>query len=156
MHELVRLAGHFAAHQIRNLRNLSAGEVLFPMLGYEHADGRGGMISFVGEIGRDVLAANEQGAQRAVFLVDGYVTLDAGRFDALIVEAVEYGPDEASLTIAVPYRPPASPGGFAVHRPKFFELIGVDRAGLREAFRAGVETHHEAAAVWNAHLDESV
>ncbi|MFB9180131.1 hypothetical protein ACFFX1_18480 [Dactylosporangium sucinum] len=156
MHELGRLAGYFAAHQIRNIRNLSDGETLFPMLGYEHADHGRGATCFVGEIGRDVLTANEHGAQRAVFVVDGYVTLDAGKFDALIIEAVEYGPGEASLTIAVPYRPPASPGGFAVHRPKFFQLTGVDRAGLGEAFLAGVDSHHQAAAVWHTHLDDSV
>ncbi|WP_238015431.1 hypothetical protein KZZ52_44660 [Dactylosporangium sp. AC04546] len=156
MHELLRLAGYFAAHQIRNLRNLSDGEILFPMHGYEDADGHQGMICFVGEFDRDVLATNEQGAQRGVLLVDGYVTLEAGKFDALIVEAVEYGPDQASLTIAVPYHPPASPGGFAVHRPRFFKLSGVDRAGLSEAFFAGVDTHPEAAEVWNAHRDDSV
>ncbi|UWZ38613.1 hypothetical protein Drose_10455 [Dactylosporangium roseum] len=156
MYELVRLAGYFAAHQVRNIRNLSDGETLFPMLGYEHADHGRGMTCFVGEVGREVLAANEQGARRAVFVVDGYITLDAGKFDALVIEAVEYGPGGASLTIAVPYRPPASPGGFAVHRPKFFELVGVDRAGLREAFLAGVDTHDQAAAVWHTHLDDSI
>ncbi|MET7403399.1 hypothetical protein ABZS66_58985 [Dactylosporangium sp. NPDC005572] len=156
MHELVRLAGFFAAHQARNVLNLSDGEVLFPMHGYEHDDHGRGMTCFVGEIGRDVLADNEHGAQRAVLVVDGYLNLDAGRFDALIIEAVEYGPDEASMTIAVPYRLPASPGGFAVHRPKFIKLTGVDRAGLGEAFGAGVDSHHEAAAVWHAHFDDSI
>ncbi|MEU7875559.1 hypothetical protein [Dactylosporangium sp. NPDC049140] len=156
MHELVRLAGYFAAHQVRNLRNLDDGEVLFPMLGYEHAERGRGMTVFVGNPGRDAFAANEQGAQRAVLLADGYVDLDAGKFDALIVEGVEYGDDAAALTVAVPYRPVASLAGFVVHRPKFFKLDGIERAGLGAAFRAGVDSHPEAAAVWDAHLDESI
>jgi hypothetical protein len=136
------------------------------MLGYEHANGERGMTRFAvddlghaAEVGRAALAANEHGAQRAVLVVDGYVHLDVGKVDALIVEAREYGPAGRSLTMAVPYRPQPSPGGFAVHKPKLLEITGVERqqaAGVAEAFFTGVDAHEQAAAVWNAHLDESV
>lgn len=105
------------------------------------------------------MEANAIGALRAVLVVDGYVHLEVGRIDALIVEAVEYGPQRRSVTVAVPYRPQSSPAGFAVHRPKFLQLSGLDRQeapALGEAFFAGVDSHERAAPVWNAHLDESV
>ncbi|MCP9969071.1 hypothetical protein [Actinomadura madurae] len=62
--------------------------------------------------------------------------------------------------MAVPYRPQTSPQGFAVYRPKFIDVTGVeepDYAALADAFFAGVDSHERAAAVWNEHLlDESV
>jgi hypothetical protein len=62
------------------------------------------------------------------------------------------------MKMAVPYRPESAPEGFAVYRPKFIEVIGVDKpdyAALGEAFFAGVDSHEPAAAVWNAHLDQT-
>jgi hypothetical protein len=106
------------------------------MLGYEHANGERGITRFAvddlghaAQVGRDVLAAHEQRTQRGVLVVDGYVHLNVGKVDALIVEAVEYGPTKRSLTMDRPQ--PA-------------------------AFFAGVDAHEPAAAVWNAHLDESL
>jgi hypothetical protein len=161
MSDLGRLAGFFAAHGVWSV---SDGATLIPLLGYEQASGERGMSRFAtndlgaaAQAGRDALEANANAAVRAVLVVDGYVHLEVGRIDALIVEAVEYGPQRRSVTVAVPYRPLASPGGFAVHRPKF--LSGVDRqeaSALGEAFFAGVDSHERAAPVWSAHLDESV
>ncbi|MFI5911393.1 hypothetical protein [Dactylosporangium sp. NPDC051541] len=68
------------------------------------------MSVFVGSTGRDAFDANEAGARRAVLVADGYVDLDAGKFDALIVEGVEYGAAGVALTVAVPYRPAAGSG----------------------------------------------
>jgi hypothetical protein len=163
MSDLGRLAGFFAAHGVWSV---SDGATLIPLLGYEQASGERGMSRFAtddlgaaAQAGRDALEANAIGALRAVLVVDGYVHLEVGRIDALIVEAVEYGPQRRSVTMAVPYRPQASPGGFAVHRPKFLQLSGVDRQeapALGEAFFAGVDSHERAAPVWNSHLDESL
>jgi len=163
MQELVRLAGFFAAHGVWSV---SEGATLIPMLGSESASGEQNMARFVmGDLGdaaragREALEANRDGALRAVIVVDGYVHLDVGKVDALIADAVEYGPQPRSVTVAVPYRPLSSPGGFAVHRPKFLSINGADREearGLGEAFFAGVDRHEPAAAVWNAHLDDSV
>lgn len=160
--EFAQLAGFFAAHGVWSV---SDGATLIPILGYENGSGERGMSRFAHDdlgaaanAGREALAANPAGAQRAVLVVDGYVHLDVGRVDALVVEAVEYGPQPLSLTVAVPYRLASSPDGFAVHRPKFLAMNGIDRqeaAGLGEAFFAGVDSHEAAAAVWNAHLDNS-
>jgi hypothetical protein len=162
MRETAGLAGFFAAHGIWSV---SDGETLTPLLGYEQADGSRGMDRFVFDdiadavrAGQDALAANLRGSVRAVLVIDGYVQLDADRTDALIVEAVEYGPAGQSMKMAVPYRPGSAPGGFAVFRPKFIDVVGVsepDYAALGEAFLAGVGSHESAALVWNAHLDQT-
>lgn len=157
------MVGIFAAHGIWSVAD---GATLIPMIGFEQADGERGMVRFANEdvgvgaqAGRDALAANPNAAARAVLVVDAYLHLPAGRIDALVVEAVEYGPEPRSLTIGVPYRPQPGPGGFAVHRPKILQIAGVaesDAPGLIEAFFAGVDTHEPAASIWNANLDESI
>lgn len=163
MQETARLAGFFAAHGIWSV---AEGATLVPLLGYERASGDRGMDRFAAgdlavgaQAGQEALRTNPRAAARAVLVVDAYLHLEAGRTDALIVDAVEYGPAGRSLKVAVPYRPQSGPQGFAVHRPKFLELVGVDRAdysALSEAFFAGVDDHEPAAAVWNAHQDPSI
>jgi hypothetical protein len=159
MLETARLAGFFAAHGIWSV---SDGGPLTPMLGFEKPDGDRGMTRFAApdlsdgvRAGQEALATNEDGAARAVLVYDAYVHLPSGRVDALVIEAVEYGPEPRTLRMGIPYRPEP----FAVHRPKFFEVTGVDQPDwpvLAEAFYTGVDSHEEAAKVWNASLDDSV
>ncbi|MCA2206475.1 hypothetical protein [Nocardia rosealba] len=77
-----------------------------------------------------------------------------------MVPLIGYGPRRRSIKMAVPYRPHTSEQGFAVYRPKFIETSGIDAPdydAIAEAFFTGVDSHEQAAAVWNAHLvDESV
>ncbi len=163
MHELAQLAGFFAAHGIWCV---SDGETLIPMVGCEFADGDRQMNRFlVDDLGEAARAAEEELLAghpdwvRAVLVADAYVSLDTGQTDALIVDAVGYGSERQTMRVAVPYRPLASALGFAVHRPVFFEVVGadgVDHDALTDAFFAGVDSHEEAAEVWNAHLDTSV
>jgi hypothetical protein len=162
MRETARLAGFFAAHGIWSVAD---GGTLTPLLGYEQTDGGRGMDRFAADdtaeavhAGQDALQANRRGSVRAVLVTDAYIQLGTGRSDALIVEAVEYGAARQSMTMAIPYRPQSSPHGFAVYRPKFIEVIGVgepDYGGLADAFFVGVDSHEQAAAVWNAHLDQT-
>ncbi|TDB88178.1 hypothetical protein E1264_12315 [Actinomadura sp. KC216] len=164
MYEMAGMAGFFGAHGIWSV---SDGETLVPLLGHEYADGRKGMERLVHEdlddavkAGQAALEAGQEGWVRAVLVADAYLHLEAGRFDALIVNAVEYLPERWSLQMAIPYRPESSPDGFAVYRPKFIDVVGVDEpdfAALADAFFAGVDSHEQAAATWDAHLiDESV
>jgi hypothetical protein len=163
MDEIARMAGFYAAHGVWSV---SDGETLIPLLGYVEADGGNGMDRLVFDdgggvsVGQEALRANRDGWVRAVLVVDAYLNLDAGRVDALIVEAVEYLPVRRSMTMAVPYRPRSSPQGFAVYRPKFVEVTGLDEpdyAALADSFFSGVDSHEQAAAVWNAHhVDVSV
>jgi len=162
MRETARLAGFFAAHGIWSVAD---GGTLTPLMGYEQADGSRGLDRFAADdtaeavrAGQDALRANQRGSVRAVLVTDAYIQLDVGRTDALIVEGVEYGPARQSMTMAIPYRPQSSPHGFAVYRPKFVEVIGVnepDYGAFADAFFVGVDSHEQAAAVWNAHLDQT-
>ncbi|MGW4215235.1 hypothetical protein ACWEIJ_45190 [Lentzea sp. NPDC004789] len=162
MIETARLAGFFAAHGVWCV---SEGETLIPLLGYEHTDGEYGMNRLMyddlaegARAGQDALADGDPGWVGAVLVADGYVHLDRGRTDALIVEAVQYGPHRQSLQVAVPYRPAQDPRGFAVHKPKFMgvECDDPDLGPVAEAFFTGAASHTEANAVWDAHLDESI
>jgi hypothetical protein len=159
MIETARLAGFFAAHGIWSV---SEGETLIPLLGYTHADGEYGMdrlmfddVAEGARAGQDALADGDPSWTGAVLVADGYVHLDQGKTDALIVEAVEYGPYRQTMQLAVPYRPAQDPRGFAVHRPKFMNVES-DLDALAEAFFVGAASHTEASAVWDAHLDESI
>ncbi|MFI0369595.1 hypothetical protein ACH35V_17105 [Actinomadura sp. 1N219] len=159
MYEIAGMAGFFSAHGVWSV---SDGETLIPLLGHEDADGRQGMDRLVhddlgdaAKAGQAALEAGRPGRVRAVLVVDAYLHLEAGRVDALIVNAVEYVPSRRSLQMAIPYRPQSSPEGFAVYRPKFIDVMGMDEpdyAALADAFFAGVDSHEQAAATWNAHL----
>ena len=96
MRETARLAGFFAAHGIWSVAD---GGTLTPLLGYEQTDGGRGMDRFAADdtagavrAGQDALQANRRGSVRAVLVTDACIQLGTGRSDALIVQAVEYGP----------------------------------------------------------------
>ena len=105
--ETARSAGFFAAHGIWSVFD---GATLTPVLGYAQADGSRGIAEAV-LTGQDALEANRRGSARAVLVTDAYVQLDTGRTNALIVEAVEYGPARQSMKMAVPLPPGICPGG---------------------------------------------
>lgn len=162
MIETAALAGFFAAHGVWSV---SEGETLIPLIGYEQPDGERGMDRYmlddVGESARaaqEALDANEHGATRAVLVADAYLTMDWGRTDALIVRAVEHGLTPGSLELAVPYAPPTDTTPFTVYRLQIIEVTGFadqDYDTLAEAFFAGVDSHEQAAEIWNTHLDQS-
>jgi hypothetical protein len=171
MEATVELAGFFAAHAIWNV---SEGGPLVPLLAYKKSESaKPEIMRFAVEpyeaavaYGREFLTKNEQKAARAVLIFDGYVTLPAGKTDALILEMRKYSPrglmqrqsaPTQSLTMAVPYRSVEKPGGFAVFRPKFLSDEGGKAAAsdLGQAFFRGVDQHEKGAAVWKDHADES-
>jgi hypothetical protein len=106
--------------------------------------------------GRKMLDLRDADALRGVLVYDGYMTLPAGKTDALFIEARSYE-RECGLDLAVPYRNAVSDGGFAVYRPKFqhVEPEATDFGALGAAFFEGVDAHEEAAEVWNSQLDQS-
>ncbi|NKX88153.1 hypothetical protein [Nocardia coubleae] len=140
---------------------------MIPLIGYARTDGAEGLVRFQAD---DVADAAQMGAAQlqegrpewayAALVVDAFLRLPNGRTDALVIEAIDYGPQRRSIKMAVPYRPHASELGFAVYRPKFVGTSGFeepDYDAIADAFFAGVDSHEQAAAVWNAHLvDESV
>ena len=155
------LAGFFAAHAVWCV---SDAETLVPIFAYESSDGSRQMERIEADELQDAvrhakerLATNPESASRGVLVYDGFVTLPDGTTDALIVDAVDYGPPRVGFTMAVPYRHAADAAGFAVFRPKFLGFEGVEPSwdAISEAFFRGVERHEKGAAVWNASLDQS-
>ncbi len=156
------MAGFFAAHAVWCVMD---GETLTPILAYEGADGKRHMhrveaqsMEVAVQAGRAWLDRNDTEASRALIVYDGYITLESGRTDALVVDVRSYVNDPAHLIVAIPYRHASKPGGFAVHRPKILlaEGPGLDVSTFTQAFYAGVASHDEAAPVWEKHLDRSV
>ncbi len=150
------LAGFFAAHGIWCVVD---GEVLIPMQAFELADGSRQMQRLVTDDFRDVVVSGRQclvenpgSALRAVLVYDSFIHVLEGKTDALIIEAVRYGPETVKFTMAVPYRNASHPEGFAVDRPKFlgFEGSAPDFDALGRAFYRGVDRHENGAKVWNA------
>ncbi|ALN60416.1 hypothetical protein GLE_5075 [Lysobacter enzymogenes] len=162
MQQAIRLAGFFAAHGVWCVAD---GEDLIPLYAFEDPAGERKMVRYAGEQVEDAvaeararLAANPDGAQHAVLVHDGFLTLPSGRTDALILSVRDFA-GEGALTLAVPYRNAAHPLGFAVHRPKFLDWRGEqepDYGQLGEDFFAGVEEHEMGDRVWQAQLDDSI
>ena len=162
MSEMARLAslgGFFAAHGVWCV---SEGEPLVPFCAVESADGSRALTRFAAErLEAGVAQAqgffagqHAAGAARAALVYDAYVTLDWGKTDALIIDARSLSSD-FSFTMIVPYR--NARAGFAVYRPKLRAIAPRDTPGAEvvEPFFAGVDSHAEAAAVWNAHIDQN-
>lgn len=107
--------------------------------------------------GKEWLAENPDGAARAVLVFDGFITLESGKTDALIITIRDYTQGDAEITMAVPCRHASDAKGFAVHRPKFLGFKGAkpNWQTVGEALWIGVAQHEKGADVWNKHLDES-
>lgn len=103
------------------------------------------------------LDRNPDSVAAAAVVVDAFITMAAGRKDALVIEARSYAPRRSRLKVAVPYRPHHHQGGFAIFRPKFIveSTEGHDLARLAEAFSRGIFAHETGATVWAACVDES-
>ena len=109
------------------------------------------------DLGRRRLDDNPLDANDGVLLLDGRITLEGGKLDAIISEMRSYGFPWAKAMIAVPYTPRSS-GRFRVHKPKLLEWEGCEDFDVDAAFDAffrGVDAHEQGAKVWTAALDES-
>lgn len=156
------MTGFFAAHAVWCV---SEGETLIPFAGFEtHVQGRS-LLRFASErieegvaAGKARLANNSGAAARAVLIFDGFIPLESGKTDALILAVRDFTQGDAGMTWAIPYRPAGASSGFAVHRPKMLPKTELDPStceGLGRALWKGIAQHEKGAAVWNANLDES-
>lgn len=163
MIELCRFSGFLAAH---GFWLLTDGGPLVPIVALELPDGSQQMRRMAAEdlreaveMGQAHLESQPDGARIAALVYDGYVTFEDGRhIDALLLDGREYAGD-GRLRVAVPYRPAEHPEGLAVHRPKFLDYRADEAHAPEDAGRAffeGVDSHAEAAPIWNRHLDESL
>ena len=116
----------------------------------------GGAPEMIAARGQEWLDANPDNADEAVVAVDGYVTIPAGRRDAIILDVRAYRAPEGRMRMAVPYRPHHDPAGFAIHRPKFIvaALDGQDQPALTRAFFSGVFSHDYGGRIWQQCADQ--
>jgi hypothetical protein len=117
----------------------------------------GGTASQIADSGRRWLDANDNRADDAVVVYDGYVTIAAIKKDALILDLRSYREPITARRMAVPYRPHHHPLGFAVHRPNFIvdAIEGHDTAALIGAFFRSVCTHDCGCRIWETCVDQS-
>jgi hypothetical protein len=110
----------------------------------------GGSPKVIAARGQEWLDANPDEAEDAVVAVDGFVTMAAGRKDAIILDMRSYRGPTPRLRVAVPYRQHHDPAGFAIHRPKFIvaKLEEHDSAAMMEAFFNGVFSHEYGRRIW--------
>ena len=147
------LAGFFAAHAVWCV---SDGAVLIPIFASNGPGAKRQMDRLATERledgvakGREWLDSNHHGAEVAVLVCDGFVTLQAGKTDALLLEIRDYLTASA-LSMAVPYRSAEHKEGFAVFRPKFLSCLGLeepDYTVLADSFFRGVDQHEQGAAL---------
>lgn len=157
-----KLAGFFAAHAIWCV---SDGETLIPLFAYTTEDGERIMERLVVNDdleasvahGKHKLASNEMGANDAVLLYDGRISLGREKADAIIIEIRAYSSPDSEAVMAVPYTPKQS-GKFRVHKPKLLGWKDCDEFDMNvalQSFFEGVDGHEEGAKIWNDCLDES-
>lgn len=157
-----KLSGFFAAHAIWCV---SDGDTLIPMIAYTTGSGERKMermahddIEAAVAAGRDRLQSGELDADDAALIYDGRITLETGKFDAIIIEMqTEFSP-QSKATIAVPYSPSTS-GAFRVHKPKLLQWDDCDDFDMNwaiESFFEGVAEHAKGNEIWIRCLDESV
>lgn len=152
------LAGYYAAHAVGCV---AEGEMLVPLVAGERGEERTmrrfdeGDFKVRAAEAKLWLQGNPDHADRAVSIVDGYVTLQGERVDALIIDAVDFVDGPQQLQVILPYRHASK--GFAVHRPKFAVHRGFtgDVGAFGRAFLAGAAGHETATPIWDAHRDES-
>ncbi len=162
MNEAARLAGFLAAHA---MLQVAKGATLCPLIIFEKRDGTSHIVAIshgtpeqAAHEGEDILMENADGTLRGVMAMDAYLNLPKGRSDAIFLQARQFEPPARPLLMAVPYRHPNKPGGFAVHRPKIFAFDDeppLPEAELVAAFFDGVDKHETGGKFWNQHYDGS-
>jgi hypothetical protein len=158
--DAAELAGSALAHAVWCMSEEDEGPFA-PTVAYDGAEGRKFLMfddedyDAAVERGQAWMAANPQGATRAVLVCDGYTDRNGTLVDALIAEVVDYG-GQQSFIVTVPYRPVASEAGFAVFGARFMLADeAIDQAPLLAAFGRGIATHEDAAAAWINHFDNT-
>jgi hypothetical protein len=161
MEAVAELAGYYAAHAVCIL---AEHETFDPTLTFLTNTGKQEMQRIVApearqavESGRKRMAEPPEGTACAVLVIDGRINLQDGKCDAIIIEAVQYAPDAARFSMAIPYRNSKSKEGFAIYRPKFLGHEGPEPNydAIATAFFRGVDSHKEGGPIWSAKADPS-
>lgn len=161
MKEVFEVVGETVAQSIWNL---SAGGTLIPLLSTVDEDGHANYMQLAMDnsddairYGRDKLDRHEEGKIGAVFVADGYITLEDGTTDALVLEVRVYRDIVIRCQMVIPYRSANSVNGFAILKPQVTALENIDEIKLQpllEAFFLGVEAHDKGSKIWHEYYRE--
>lgn len=161
MNELARLCGFIASHAVWNVSEAP----LVPLLAYERDDGNNGITRFSANGLQEAIAhanawlnKNPESAVRAAAAIDGFFKTASGQeMHALRIEAFQYQPAMATMSVAIPFQPPIAGNKLVVHKLNFIQP-GTSEADLDELakhFFDGVEQHPQGAKLWVDHFDAS-
>lgn len=163
MKEVFHLVGETAAHSIGSVAD---GETLIPVLTTMDESGKAQYTRLAMDDSADAmrygyerLDRQEDGKIGAVFVADGFVTLDSGKTEALVLEVRVYNGAVAKCQMVIPYRSAHSNKGFAIHRPQVTELENIEQEKfqpLMEAFFEGLEAHAQGGEIWNQYYIDHI
>ena len=163
MREIFQLVGETAAHSFWAVAD---GENLDPILTTMDKAGKSQFLRLAMDdcaeavrYGHDKLEHYQDGKLGAVFIADGFITLDSGKTDALVVEIRVYSGDVAKCQMVIPYRPANSKKGFAIHRPQVTELENIEEEKfhpLMQAFYEGIEAHRQGSKIWDQYYIDQI
>ena len=163
MREVFQLVGETAAQSIQSV---SGGDELIPLLTTVDKYGNANYMRLAMDdsadavrFGKDKLDRNDDDKLGAVFVADGFVTIDDGKTEALVVDVRIYTDQVAKCQMVIPYTPAKSVKGFAIHRPQVLSMENIEQAKfqpLLDAFFLGIEEHEEGRKIWQEYYTDQV
>lgn len=138
---------------------IAGGSTLAPVLSADGKNMRQLMyddLNTAVNMGLREIESNPSGVSQLGFVYDGFISLNTGRTDALIVEARHYkvvtGESTCifSLSIALPYRHAQNEGGFLMHVPRLVNCSAdkIMWPSIFQAFYYGVDSFKQPEPVW--------
>ncbi len=153
MQDVMKMAGHYTGHAFWSI---STGETLIPIVGYLDNAGEQRMERYAMEsvkaiaLGEQKISELSDDTKGAVFIRDGYITLETGKTDAIIIDVSLKGDQQGRIQYMFPYRHAEHEKGFALHRLKVTQLNGVstdDLEALSNFFWDGIESHQQGREI---------
>lgn len=154
MKNVLRMAGNLTSHA---LWGVSEADGLTTIVGYLRKDGSSKMVRLAldadeaireGQNRINNLGAEDTGAS---LISDGYVTLDSGKTDTLVVD-IRFSDDaNKNIQYLIPYRCASDEKGFGIYSLKVTKFDGISREYVNEfthEFIDGIESHEQGGRVW--------
>lgn len=147
MQDVMKMAGNYTGHAFWSI---SSGETLIPIVGYLDKAGERRMERYAMEsvkaiaLGEQKITTLSEDTKGVVFIRDGYITLETGKTDAIIIDVSLNGDEQRRIQYMFPYRHADHEKGFAIHRLKVTNFTGISTEDLDElssSFWDGIESH---------------
>lgn len=154
MQDVMKMAGNYTGHAFWSI---SSGETLIPIVGYLDKAGERRMERLAMDstkaiaLGDQKISELPDDATGAIFIRDGYITLETGKTDAIIIDIALSGKEQPRIQYMFPYRHANHEKGFALHRLKVTQLKGIstdDIEAFTNFFWDGIESHPQGGDLW--------